>query len=300
MNAMGSIDSRISALVKPSANRKSVSADGELANKFKNLLDSKAEMALFRQQELGGSSQTTSSSGRVVKQDKLTINGYGDITYKLGELQKIHEETDYSGMSDVEIYRTIRGRFERAFPNLQGKKVRDAYPRESNEIMNLQQMQYAEKIKDKSIHDAKGAEERSVQNRAYFGYEGLTDAEILEMHQKRFENDSSIDAKGQFLYELWSLGVIDGNVVGCFGTSASRECSRAYRAHYNTNVDPMDLHNDWKVYEFGSRNMNWSEAKSLIFNEKDIVEYYGKEVMKNIEELFDMLAEEENKRMGIR
>lgn len=100
-----------------------------------------------------------------------------------------------------------------------------------------------------------------------------------------------IDAKGQFLSELWGLGVVSRAVVDSFGTSASRDCQMARRQYFRTNVDPGDDHDEWSLYVFGSRKMSWSEAKEMIFKERDICEYFGQAVMEEIERLFDRFDE---------
>ncbi|MGN0711184.1 MAG: hypothetical protein ACI4LO_05415, partial [Anaerovoracaceae bacterium] len=210
MGILGNVQNQVSSRMDMGSNRKSVTADSALSNKFRNLLSSKAEMAAMREEELGAADGKEKAAGvKGTNMDRLTINGYGDIQYKLTELQRIHEETDYSGMNDFEIYRTIRGRFERAFPNLTGKWIRSARPREIGDIVALRSQQYKDKIKDPEIYETGPMtwDEMVEHEKRYFGYEGLTNEEILQKHKESFKDDGSIDAKGQFLSELWGLGV---------------------------------------------------------------------------------------------
>ena len=61
-------------------------------------------------------SALASTAARVTEpQDTLQISGMSDWE-KLAELKRLHEQTDYSGMSNIERYRTIEDRFEACFP----------------------------------------------------------------------------------------------------------------------------------------------------------------------------------------
>lgn len=53
MGILGNVQNQVSSRMDMGANRKSVTADSALSNKFRNLLSSKAEMAAMREEELG-------------------------------------------------------------------------------------------------------------------------------------------------------------------------------------------------------------------------------------------------------
>lgn len=153
-------------------------------------------------------------------QDAASLSG---LSYqrRLEELQKLHENTDYSSMSEKDISLLIHKRFMDAFPNFGAIKGGLYLCAGENSIY--------EKIRaeeSRQILDANGGEklnyppstdkEGEKEWRRYtFGYEGLSDDEIMEKLNEKYSGGTLADRCGM-IWEMWNLDLWEGGTKGAY------------------------------------------------------------------------------------
>lgn len=130
---------------------------------------------------------------------------------RLEELQKLHENTDYSNMSDRDIARLITKRFNDAFPNYGAIKgglylcagENSVYEKvRAEESRQLLEANGGEKLKYPSSNDREGEREW---RRYVFGYEGLSDDEIVDKLNEKYGSGTLADRCGM----LWEMICLD-------------------------------------------------------------------------------------------
>lgn len=153
-------------------------------------------------------------------QDAASLSG---LSYqrRLEELQKLHENTDYSSMSEKDISLLIHKRFMDAFPNFGAIKGGLYLCAGENSIY--------EKIRaeeSRQILDANGGEklnyppstdkEGEKEWRRYtFGYEGLSDDEIMEKLNEKYSGGTLADRCGM-IWEMWNLDLWEDGTKGAY------------------------------------------------------------------------------------
>ncbi|MCI9156064.1 MAG: hypothetical protein HFF44_03865 [Lawsonibacter sp.] len=147
-------------------------------------------------------------------QDTVSLSG---LSYqrRLDELQKLHESTDYSSMSYKDISLLIRNRFMDAFPNLGAmmggfylcagensiyEKVRSEYDRHWTE---------ATEGREPDRPPASDPEGRKEWKRYTFGYEGLSDDEIMDKLNEKYSGGTLADRCGM-IWEMINLDLDGG------------------------------------------------------------------------------------------
>lgn len=130
---------------------------------------------------------------------------------RLEELQKLHENTDYSNMSDRDIARLITKRFNDAFPNYGAIKgglylcagENSVYEKvRAEESRQLLEANGGEKLKYPSSNDREGEREW---RRYVSGYEGLSDDEIVDKLNEKYGSGTLADRCGM----LWEMICLD-------------------------------------------------------------------------------------------
>ena len=145
-------------------------------------------------------------------QDTVSISSLS-YEQRLTELRQLHENTDYSGMSDRDIALLIHNRFEAAFPNLAAMKGGLYHCAGDNSI-------YVKILEesDRQLVDANGGEKLDYPHdkggeqewrRYTFGYEGLSDDEIMEKLNEKYSGGTLADRCGM-IWEMWCLDLDGG------------------------------------------------------------------------------------------
>ena len=142
-------------------------------------------------------------------QDTISLSSRS-YAARLDELRKIHENTDYSGMSDKDIALLISSRFREAFPDygaMMGGFYLCASPGSIyDEIHEESNRQFLEANNGEELK-CEPSEGRNVA-RYINGFGGMTDEEILEEVKRRYPTDSLADRCGA-AWELGNIGAID-------------------------------------------------------------------------------------------
>ncbi|QHI72209.1 hypothetical protein [Aminipila terrae] len=213
--------------------------------------------------------------------DTLTISQKENIKQKLEELKKIHEQTDYSGMADVEKYRLISKRYDKGFPCMDGKLKTnyDTY----------------KPVAEQAIAEWEDAIPGYLTSRKYSGanyseflkkvrrYEGLSNTELIKKTEERYSKNGALTEKVQIMKELWGLGAIDGETYGIFTGSLGYLEAKEYRKAFNVfNIDTQsDNFKNWiKTGGMENLKVDWEELKNNLFQNID-VKIYGDKKQKN-------------------
>lgn len=253
--------------------KKSTSVDGYLAGGFKNLLADKMD---------------TSVKSTNKNQDTLTISGYGNVPQRLAELQKLHEETDYSGMTDIEIDKLIEERYEKAFPNRRAKMMLNT---EKYQDIGIQQTaNLREVIKNPNMIDLNGEADHERQ-KEYLGYQDLSNSEIIQKIKQDIPDDGSLENKVEITHRLWAMGVISNEAHVAFSSSIDRIQWQTFKETFGEEAakDNKVLRN-W-IKSGGTENikMSWGEMKEFMYSSINIAEVYGQKVKEELDNLFDNL-----------
>ena len=153
-------------------------------------------------------------------QDAASLSG---LSYqrRLEELQKLHENTDYSSMSEKDISLLIHKRFMDAFPqfcamaggfylcageNSIYTKVLDEYNQHFVEAKAGRKSEYP---------PASDPEGRKEWKRYTFGYGGLSDDEIMEKLNEKYSGGTLADRCGM-IWEMWNLDLWEDGTKGAY------------------------------------------------------------------------------------
>lgn len=153
-------------------------------------------------------------------QDTASLSG---LSYqrRLEELQKLHENTDYSSMSEKDISLLIHKRFMDAFPNFGAMaggfylcagensiytKVLDEYNQHFVEAKAGRKSEYP---------PASDPEGRKEWKRYTFGYGGLSDDEIMEKLNEKYSGGTLADRCGM-IWEMWNLDLWEDGTKGAY------------------------------------------------------------------------------------
>lgn len=157
------------------------------------------------------SAMTSAASQADSCQDTLQITGMSD-SQKLAELKRLHEQTDYSGMTNVEKYRTINDRFEACFPvmammgGLFGPHV---YSHAINDILYKDTIQERVLTEiDKEAVDAGIIPKANLRREAY--YDGMSDQEVIAAVKEKYNSGTFVD-RANIVWELENLGLFKGD-----------------------------------------------------------------------------------------
>ncbi len=193
INLWGGVKAGASGTV---AKRQTVGKNAEVISEFRTMFETQKESA----------SKVESKDG-----DTITISQRGNITQKLEDLKKIHQQTDYSRMTDVEKYRSIKDRYDEFFPCIAGKLETNYETYEP--VARQMTAELAETIPGYPYADKYRKENYTEFLKEVRGYQGLSNTELVEKTKERYSKTGDITEKVQIMRELWGLGVIDGEKV---------------------------------------------------------------------------------------
>lgn len=219
-----------------------------------------------------GSFQSTlaSTAAKVSEpQDTLQISGMSDWE-KLAELKRLHEQTDYSGMDELERYRLIHDRFESYFP-LMAMKSNLYGPicvGENGELINKHSVRDQVIVElDREVQDAGIARkfgQEPLHREAY--YDGMSDEEIIAAVSKKYPGSSMIDRAGA-LYEL-SIMNVDGNQGRTYRNAIDAMRNLLVRRVTGSNSwSAMSADNPWQEMEIirhaSNTQISWGAVNQL-------------------------------------
>lgn len=214
-------------------------------------------------------SALASTAAKVTEpQDSLQISGMSDWE-KLAELKRLHAQTDYSGMSNIERYRTIEDRFEACFPvmamhsNIYGPICTD----ENGELMNKHSVrdqvvtEMHRQCKEAGVTCGWG---QLLHREAY--YDGMSDEEIIAAVSKKYPGSSMIDRAGA-LYEL-SIMNVDGNQGRTYRNAIDGMRNLLVRRVTGSNSwSAMSADNPWQEMEIiriaSNTKISWGAVNQL-------------------------------------
>ncbi len=233
------------------------------------------------------------SAAKVESKDKdtITISHSGNITQKLEELKKIHQQTDYSEMIDVEKYRVITDRYDEVFPCIDGKLETNYETYEPVARQMIEEL--AEIIPGYPHADKYRKENYTAFLKEVRGYQGLSNTELVEKTKERYSKTGAITEKVQVMRELWGLGVIDGESYGIFTASLKYLERQQYKSAFNVvNVDEQsESYKNW-LKNGGMENLKigWKQLRDNLFQNIDVKKLYGEEKERELEEIFGVLG----------
>ena len=220
---------------------------------------------------------------------------------RLGELRKIHENTDYSNMSDRDIARLIEKRFDDAFPNygaIMGglylcagensiyEKVRAESNRQVVEANGGEKLDYP--------HDKEGEQEW---RRYIRGYDGLSDDEIMEKLNEKYSGGTLADRCGM-IWEMWCLDLDGGGGYDALRQIQNEMVQRTEAQYGHLHRDnPLRVNAMIGVGE--NTTISWSQLiKNCYDDRKDNWTYRSEELKQqilqelkgNLEQLLDRLG----------
>lgn len=227
---------------------------------------------------------------------------------KLAALAKLHDSTDYSGMTDVERYKLINDRFEAAFPHL-GSYMGGLFGSagiyfenpidQANHVKTLPE-QIADEQK-RQLSTAGLSKAYKLHKEAY--YSGMTDEETIAAIIKRHSGGTLAD-RFDALYELQTVRLGRNEAIDyAIGDAMFAMQKNVCRFATGSEHFPMlgfyssgQLHMA-QGYASGTK-VSWAEVKRMTlasagaFSES-LAQKYGKTIQEVIEELFDNLINAE-------
>lgn len=153
---------------------------------------------------------------RMAPQTQDTVS-LSSLSYerRLEELQKLHENTDYSSMSYKDVRRLVQKRFNDAFPNY-GAIMGGLYLcagensiYEKVRSIELQHIKEATEGKESDYPPASDPEGRKEWQRYTFGYGGLSDDEIMDKLSEKYSGGTLADRCGM-IWEMWCMDMDGG------------------------------------------------------------------------------------------
>ena len=138
---------------------------------------------------------------------------YDSYEQRLANIRKLHKETDYSGMSDMEKARLINSRFQEAFGSEYGVLVSNFYGVHAGESsiyarISAEQKRQLEETLEVCPWDLPSDAKHEFQ-KYMLGYEGLSDDEIRAKVSEKYSGRTLADRYGA-LWELDRMGLDDG------------------------------------------------------------------------------------------
>lgn len=223
---------------------------------------------------------------------------------KLAALAKLHDSTDYSGMTDVEKYKLMNDRFEAAFPNLQAYHTGLYGPviitfenpiDQANHRKTIPELINDEQTRQFSILETKKI--INLHREAY--YSGMSDEETISAIHKRHSGGTMAD-RASILQEMRNLDLGDGYAIGDALSAMRKTVRRA--ATGSVYGPPLGFYSEGQFrtaqgYASGAK-VSWAEIKRITlasagaFSES-LAQKYGKTIQEVIDELFDNLINAE-------
>ncbi len=137
---------------------------------------------------------------------------------KLSTLRKLHEATDYSGMTDVEKYKIMNDRFEAAFPNLSallsgiygptGTNLEEFDPNYRPLLPERVSEARGDQWLDLGLKNTGRGPVNLLHKEAY--YSGMTDEEIISAINKKYSGNT-LENRVAILRELMVVGLDNGS-----------------------------------------------------------------------------------------
>lgn len=177
---------------------------------------------------------------------------------RLVELRKLHEQTDYSKMSDAERAKTIDDRFEEAFPKFFGmtsglfignkeiERIEDERVAQYNETMQA------------SYGDSKSMGVRFREAH----YSGMSDDEVRASVNEKYKEGTILDRAGA-LNELTKMG-LDHGIGGITLVEMHRQLRDSTGKGRLSGLDSQHPLRQAAMFDqAGSMRMNWTQIKQL-------------------------------------
>ncbi len=248
------------------------SADCKTANGFRELLEDSKVQKEKNQDTLSISSEGATSVKGVdyteMPSEKIDFDAMewdtnyysmAEVKRRLDILQKVHEQTDYSGMEPVDREIQVYKNFNKAFPCYRGVSC-------SSEIRGL-----VDDARHRMAFDAVGCENRIWLTReqylSTYGLDGLTDDEIFTKLAEQCAKDDSLCWKKHTTELLHSLNLIDDDTYGISWVVFSKIEYDKFFAENPSDYDVLDQEKFKNWHDVGGVDkvkMSWSEMKSWI------------------------------------
>lgn len=266
------------------APKKQTAVDRNLAMGFRELVEAQKPEA----------AKTTNKG-----MDTVTISPQaGTVAQKLEELERIHKETDYSGMTDIEIIRTFDERYEKAFPNFRGKLILNGEKYEP--VCEQKRKLLKDTVKDYRTMYLNG-EDAINQGREVSGYTGLSNGEIIKRVEEDTVDNGTLESKVDVMWKLWGLGAISDEAFGAFQYNITCMQRDKYKETFNTqNIDTQsDHYMNWlKNGAMEGVEMSWSEIKETLFANVNVAGAFGESIANQMNDLFDIFIKGEKEGVG--
>ena len=248
------------------------SADCKTANGFRELLEDSKVQKEKNQDTLSISSAGVTSVKGVdsteMPSEKIDLDAMewdtnyysmAEVKRRLDILQKVHEQTDYSGMEPVDREIQVYKNFNKAFHCYRGVSC-------SGEIRGL-----VDTTKVQMVLDAAGCEKRIWLTReqylSTYGLDGLSDEGIFAKLAEQCAKDDSLCWKKHTTELLRQVDLIDEDTYGICGQMYWRLDHDAYYAdnHITDRIFDPERYEKW--FNSGgtdSKKMSWNEMKSWV------------------------------------
>jgi len=231
-----------------------------------------------------------------VSQDTVSLSTRS-YEERLSELEKIHKNTDYSGMSGKEIARLLRSRFENAFPNygaIAGGFYLCAGEHSIYEkIMETESLQLTEALNgEKPWEQEPGG---VVEYRKYvYGYEGLSDDEIMSTLNEKYGGGTLADRYGM-ASEMLNLGLGDHHALGDTLTQIREEMVKGTESQYGYLNRDNPLRINAMIGYGENTTIGWTQLIKNLYEERKSWKYES-ETVKN--QMLNELEEQLNRLLG--
>ncbi len=200
-------------------------------------------------------------------QDTLQISGMSDWE-KLAELKRLHEQTDYSDMSEEERVRLLANRFESCFPihamnsNLYGPIRING---ETGEPMNKYSVRdHVVTECSRQFKEAGVFNKPELYRKAMYG--DMSDKEVIAALNKKYSGDSMVDRAGM-LFELAAMK-LDGNDGKTCYAAIDAMRSRLLRLTGGTTSFDLSAGSPWqesKIEQFAfNTKISWAALGQML------------------------------------
>lgn len=260
----------------------------------------------MRQTKTSATGNFQAALAKTAKAEQTELPDFSKMSdrQKLAALAKLHDSTDYSGMTDVEKYKLMNDRFEAAFPHVNSYMgglfgpslvyFHDDPIAEENHVKALPELIGDELHRQYSTTGLTKVDK--LHREAY--YSGMSNEEVLAAISKRHSGGTMAD-RYDTLHEMLWMGVGDARAIGNSMFAMRRNmCKIATGSYY----DPPAGFSDGQIraaygYASGTK-ISWAEVKKMAqacaaeFGDR-VSAGYEKTVQETIDELFDKLMNTE-------
>ena len=216
---------------------------------------------------------------------------------RLSELRKMHENTDYSGMSGKEIARLLQSRFENAFPNYGA--ISGGFYLCAGEHSIYEKIREAESLQlTEALNGEKPWEKEPgglVEYRKYiFGYEGFSDDEIMSALNEKYSGGTLADRYGM-AWEMLNLGLGDHQALGNVLAQIREEMVKGTENQYSYLNRDNPLRISAMIGYGENTTIGWTQLIKNLYEERKSWKYES-ETVKN--QMLNELEEQLNRLLG--